>query len=121
MIVRCVKIINPTSRAEVQEHPSISSGANYVVMEILADGRRADFRVLNPDESFDSLGLWDAGMFVIVSERIPSCWVARLSGGRLTLAPPQWHEPGFWEHYFDGVPEAVATFDRLKVEILAAA
>jgi hypothetical protein len=126
VIVRCVKIISPTSLAEVHEHPSMSVGTEYFVMEILAgDGRtkfggRTVFRVLNPASSYDSLGLWDVSMFVIVSERIPTCWVAGLRDGRLTLAPAEWHQPGFWEDYFDAVPTAVATYDRLKLEILAA-
>jgi hypothetical protein len=45
----------------------------------------------------------------------------RASQRLLTLAPPEWHPLCFWENYFDGVPAAVATYDRLKADILATA
>jgi hypothetical protein len=99
----------------------MSIGTDYVVMEILAGRGHTEFRVLNPASSYDSLGIWDAAMFEIVRDQIPRCWVADLRDGLLTLAPPEWHQPGFWEDYFDGVPAAVATYARLRAEILATA
>ncbi|MBT1189910.1 hypothetical protein HET69_39520 [Streptomyces sp. CJ_13] len=55
----------------------------------------------------------------VVSGRLPACWLAGLADGLLTLAPREWQRAGFWEDYFDGVPEAVAEYDRLKADILA--
>jgi hypothetical protein len=39
--------------------------------------------------------------------------------GRLTLAPQEWQRPGFWEDFFDHLPNAVAEYDRLKAQVIA--
>jgi hypothetical protein len=72
-------------------------------------------------DEIESPRLWDADMFEIVSDRMLTCWVTGLKDGRLTLAPQEWQRPGFWEVYFDHVPDAVADYDRLKAHIIAEA
>ncbi|WP_405805460.1 hypothetical protein [Streptomyces sp. NBC_01187] len=121
MIVRCIKIINPATLAVVSEHPAVRIGEEYPVLEVLADRAVVLFRL--PDrpgstDPIDTPGLWDAAMFEVVSDRMPSCWVAELDEGRLTLAPREWQRPGFWEDYFDHVPTAVAEYGRLKAQIV---
>ncbi|MGW0876589.1 hypothetical protein ACWD3J_39835 [Streptomyces sp. NPDC002755] len=124
MIVRCVKIIQPGTSAVVSEHPGVRIGEEYPVLEVSAARPHVLFRL--PDRSarrdeFDSPGLWDAAMFEIMSDRMPTCWVAALNDGRLTLAPQEWQRPGFWEDFFDHLPDAVAAYDRLKAQIIAEA
>jgi hypothetical protein len=72
-------------------------------------------------DEIESPGLWDADVFEIVSDQMLTCWVAELKDGRLTLAPQEWQRPGFWEDYFDHVPDAVADYDRLKAHIITEA
>jgi hypothetical protein len=89
---------------------------------VLAGDGRVVFRIPDQVDSrayYDTPGLWDAATFVVVSERMPACWVAGLDSGNLKLAPREWQRTGFWEEYFDHVPAAVAEYDRLKAEILA--
>ncbi|MGW2872042.1 hypothetical protein [Kitasatospora sp. NPDC001225] len=124
MIVRCIKIIRPGTSTVVSEHPGVRIGEEYPVLEVFAARSRILFRL--PDRSarrdeIDSPGLWDADMFEIVSDRMPTCWVTGLEDGRLTLAPQEWQRPGFWEDYFDHVPGAVSDYDRLKARIIAEA
>ncbi|MER6375547.1 hypothetical protein ABT255_46125 [Streptomyces mirabilis] len=40
--------------------------------------------------------------------------------GSLALAPQEWQH-GFWEDYFDHLPDAVAEYDRLKAQTIAEA
>ncbi|MET9793710.1 hypothetical protein [Streptomyces canus] len=99
-------------------------GEEYPVLEVSAARLHVLFRL--PDRSarqdeIDSPGLWDAAMFEIVSDRMPTCWVTALNDGRLTLAPQEWQRPGFWEDFFDHLPDAVAEYDRLKAQIIAEA
>lgn len=124
MIVRCIKIIRPGTSTVVSEHPGVRIGEEYPVLEVFAAQSRTLFRL--PDRSarrgeIESPGLWDADMFEIVSDRMPTCWVTGLEDGRLTLAPREWQRPGFWEDYFDHEPGAVAEYDRLKARIIAEA
>ncbi|KIZ15696.1 hypothetical protein [Streptomyces natalensis] len=122
MIVRCTQIISPATGEVVPDHPSIRVGAEYPVLEVLTTANRVQLRIpelLDTMEHRDSPGLWDASMFTVVSSRMPSCWVAELEDGRLTLAPREWQRTGFWEDYFDVVPAAVDEYDRLRAEILA--
>ncbi|WP_406432670.1 hypothetical protein OHB00_07915 [Streptomyces sp. NBC_00631] len=108
----------------MSEHPGVRIGEEYPVLEVSAARARILFRL--PDRSarqddVDSPGLWDADMFEIVSDRMPTCWVTGLGNGWLTLAPREWQRPGFWDDYFDHVPDAVAEYDRLKIRIIAEA
>jgi hypothetical protein len=108
----------------VSDHPGVRIGEEYPVLEVLAAPPRILFRL--PDRSarrdeIGSPGLWDAAMFEVVSGRMPSCWVTGLNDGRLTLAPREWQRPGFWEDFFDHLPDAVAEYDRLKAQIIAEA
>ncbi|MCF3136649.1 hypothetical protein [Streptomyces olivochromogenes] len=122
MIVRCIQIISPATGKVVTDHPAIRVGAEYPVLEVSTTARRVELRIpelLDTTDYRDRPGLWDAAMFTVVSSRMPSCWVAELEDGRLTLAPREWQRAGFWEDYFDGVPAAVDDYDRLKAEILA--
>ncbi|MFE4874297.1 hypothetical protein [Streptomyces sp. NPDC056682] len=121
MIVRCVQIISPTTGEVVTDHPAIRVGAEYPVLEVITTGNKVLLRIpelLDNTEYRDSPGLWDAAMFMVVSSRIPSCWVAELGDGRPTLAPREWQRAGFWDDYFDVVPAAVDDYDRLRAEIL---
>jgi hypothetical protein len=122
VIVRCIQIISPATRAVVSDHPAMRIGAEYPVLEVLTMADRVLLRIPDPVDSppgaFDSPGLWDASMFAVVSDRVPACWVASLDEGALSLAPREWQRPGFWEDFFDQVPAAVAEYDRRKAEIL---
>ncbi|MFJ2234895.1 hypothetical protein [Streptomyces sp. NPDC087859] len=122
MIVRCIQIISPATGEVVTDHPAIRVGADYPVLEVLTGANRVLLRIpelVDTTEYRDRPGLWDAAMFTVVSNRMPSCWVAELEDGRLTLAPREWQRAGFWDDYFDDVPAAVAEYDRLRAEILA--
>ncbi|MFE9123012.1 hypothetical protein [Streptomyces sp. NPDC007172] len=124
MIVRCDHIISPTTGEVVPEHPSIQVGGEYPVLEVLTTVHGVRLRlpeIVDTTEYRDSPGLWDAAMFTVVSDRVPSCWVAQLRDGELTLAPREWQRAGFWEDYFDGVLAAVDAYDRVRAAILAEA
>jgi hypothetical protein len=110
MKVLCIKIINPTTREEVLEHPGIRLHEEYMVLSITVESKReARLRIMN-DESVPVL--FDASMFLTVSDRIPKNWTARVDeGGTIEIAPSAWHDSGFWERYFDNDPEALTTFE----------
>jgi hypothetical protein len=46
---------------------------------------------------------------------------SRLPEGHLTLAPPAWHHPDFWDEVFDGVPAALEVFEKEKDLVLVEA
>jgi hypothetical protein len=124
MIVRCIQIISPATGEIVNDHPLIRVGAEYPVLEVLTTANRVLLRIpelFDTTEYRDSPGLWDAAMFTVVSSRMPSCWVAELEDGSMTLAPREWQRAGFWDDYFDVVPAAVDEYDRLRAAILAEA
>ncbi|MBO2454542.1 hypothetical protein J4573_46165 [Actinomadura barringtoniae] len=123
MIVRCVRILGTASGKPLKEHPSIQVGAEYPVLEIIASHHGVKFRIFNPkiDHQHKIVGhaLWGAGMFEIVSDRIPSSWTAKVHpNGSLILSLPAWHGEEFWDEFFDGEPAAVAAFERGKDLIL---
>ncbi|HVX46631.1 MAG TPA: hypothetical protein VHC49_22250 [Mycobacteriales bacterium] len=111
MRVRCVKIINPSTGREDPASSWVRVGREYVVIEIsTAPGRAVDLRILTDD---GTPSYWSAEMFETVSNVIPSNWAAQVRpGGTTVLTAGAWLRPGFWEDYFDFVPDAVAAYDR---------
>jgi hypothetical protein len=116
----CVKIINPVTREEVLEHPGVRLHEEYPVLSIVVEpGRGAKFRILTSDST---PALFDAAMFATTNGRLPPNWVVRASeNGIVEFGPAAWLERGFWEHYFDRDPAAVATFDAEKREAIGSA
>lgn len=110
MKVRCVRIVNPTTRAIEEYSPWVRIGGEYLVLEISAAPNGHVSLRIHLEEG--APGLWDSTMFETTDVAIPSNWVAKVSRqGGVDLGPERWLEPGFWERYFDREPEAVAVFD----------
>jgi hypothetical protein len=52
-------------------------------------------------------------MFETVDSSIPPNWVVRVpERGGVDLEPARWLVDGFWQDFFDGVPEAEQIFDE---------
>jgi hypothetical protein len=79
----------------------------YVVLGIEAN----DLRILN-DQGRPYL--YPHEMFSIVDPREPGDWVSEIGEDNERYAyPPPLNHSGFFEDYFEGKPEAVATFWRV--------
>ena len=96
-------------------HPDLTPDQPYLVLGIEAD----DFRILN------DLGrpyLYPRALFRIVDAREPEDWVSEVGEDDERYAyPPQLNDAGFFEDFFDGIPEAVTTFWRVMNRRLATA
>ncbi|MFE3549055.1 hypothetical protein ACFXN2_10300 [Streptomyces kronopolitis] len=109
------------------DHPGIRIGEEYPVLEILATGDQCRLRL--PEHGYNGEDRDSPGLSGALGRRyVHGCGGANagllgadLTDGQLTLAPPEWQRPRFWEEYFDAVPQAVAEYDRVKAEILAEA
>lgn len=118
MKVVCRRLVSATIGEQLRSSPWLTIGRQYVVLEIEASPVRGVSFRLEGDEP--GPGLWDSRLFELVTENVPSVWTAGLSeSGVLTLAPTSWQRSGFWESYFDGVPEAVDVFESARDAILA--
>jgi hypothetical protein len=95
---------------EVPAHPGVTLHEEYDVLEMrVTPGRGATFRILTDD---GMPALYDAAMFVATAAAIPRHWVMSVrEGGLVKLGPAPWLEPGFWERYFDGDPDAIAAYE----------
>jgi hypothetical protein len=105
-----VKLRQPDS-----SYPDLTPDQPYVVLGIEAD----DLRILN-DQGRPYL--YPHELFVVVDAREPEDWVSELGVDNERYAyPPLLSHCGFFEDYFDGKPEAVATFWRVMNRRLSAA
>ena len=97
----------------------LTVGREYVVLSVVATADRGvSFRLL--DNEGPGPSLWAADLFEVTSAAISREWTAALNDrGTLMLAPSSWQHAGFWEDYFDGVPEAVTAFEAEVKAILA--
>jgi hypothetical protein len=95
----------------------ITVGKTYLAVEVnihpFAEdtSQRLLFRLSADDD--DVPGLYEADLFVLVDERMPSQWVLTYSsrGRSCVIGPKAWSAPGFWEDYFDGAALAQHAFN----------
>jgi len=84
--------------------PDISQGQAYFVIGIEAD----DFRILN---DAGKPYLYPADLFTVVDPTEPGDWVNEFGeDGERYAYPPELSRPGFFEDFFDHVPEATSIF-----------
>jgi hypothetical protein len=96
-------------------YPDLTPDQPYVVLGIEAD----DLRILN-DQGRPYL--YPHELFSVVDAREPDDWTSELGADNERYAyPPPLNHSGFFEDYFDGKPEAVATFWRVMNRRLSAA
>lgn len=102
-------------RERDSRYPDLTPDQPYLVLGIEAD----DLRILN-DQGRPYL--YPPELFTIVDAREPDDWVSELGKDNERYAyPPPLNTCGFFEDYFDGKPEAVATFWRIMNRRLSAA
>lgn len=106
MKVRCVKYLDPN-----HDQAWIRLNEVYDVLCLLVsrDGE-VEFRLLGIDGGTPAI--FKSAMFETVDASMSPNWAVRLrEEGGLVLAPARWLVDGFWEDFFDGVPEAEQIFD----------
>lgn len=102
-------------REQDPRYPDLTPDQPYLVLGIEAD----DLRILN-DQGRPFL--YPRDLFVIVDAREPDDWVSELGEDNERYAyPPPLNDSGFFEDFFEGKPEAVATFWRVMNRRLSVA
>lgn len=100
-------------RRRSARYPDLTPKQPYVVIGIEAD----DLRVLN---DHGRPYLYPPRLFEVVDPREPGDWVKEFGeDGERYAYPPLLNHSGFFEDFFDGKPEAVATFWRVVNQQLA--
>lgn len=85
-------------------YPDLSPGIPYFVIGIEAD----DYRILNNQ---GKPYLYPSEIFDLVDSKEPASWVTeRGESGERYSYPKELRQPGFFEDYFDGKPEAFSRF-----------
>lgn len=120
MRVRCRQIIHPAADVPVAEYDGIRVGGVYPVLEVVAYDIDCQLRVLGPGTPDPGL-LWDCADFETVDARIPPGWTLVIADGRTRLADARWQRHGFWTDYRQGDLRALADYEHVKRERLAAA
>jgi hypothetical protein len=111
MIVRAKKDIHQKKYDEY-EHQSLSPGKEYFVLQI----NNLDFRVL--DDQREPI-LYPKYLFDVVDSALPNGWsFCEFPGGQYYIGPIELNKPGFYEDYFDRVPEARKLFERVFASLL---
>ena len=96
-------------------YPDLTPDQPYLVLGIEAD----DLRILN-DQGRPFL--YPRDLFTVVDAREPEDWINELGEDNERYAyPPPFNIIGFFEDFFDGKPEAVATFWRVMNRRLSVA
>jgi hypothetical protein len=100
-------------RRKDRRYPDLTLRQPYAVIGIEAD----DFRILN-DQGRPYL--YPARLFKVVDPRVPADWVTEFGeDGERYAYPPPFNRSGFFEDFFDGRAETVATFWHVVNQRLA--
>ena len=106
MTLKLISSIN-----SITTYTDLSPTKTYEVIGISAD----DFRIIN-DQGRPYI--YPADIFTVLDETIPSDWVVKYGeGGEKYACPIEFHEPGFFEDYFDGKPEAINIFSKYVINL----
>lgn len=99
-------------RRKNRRYQDLTPGQQYMVIGIEAD----DFRVLN-DKGRPYL--YSRHLFEVVDSHEPADWLEEYGeDGERYAYPRPLNQAGFFEDFFDGKPEAVATFWRVVNQCL---
>ncbi|WP_147305240.1 hypothetical protein [Alkalilimnicola ehrlichii] len=96
-------------------------GNVYHVLTILTEqSGNKWFRVVTSerDGGAQSLGLYPAECFEVLTDFRPSSWRNREINGSVEVSPASWQAPGFWEDLYDGDPNANLIFEKERRLIL---
>jgi hypothetical protein len=117
--VECTKIISLITGEVGSKSHSLDIGGVYVVLALsTTPERHILLRVVRSDGFIPAL--FDSRQFKTICSKIPSNWVATIDeAGHFKLTPERWLRPGFWEDYFNAMPEAVKEFEEEKAKIIA--
>ena len=118
MRVVCVRFLDPVTLEERTEDQWLTLDREYPVLSIDVErDRRVWLRIESDDGGTPAL--FDAEMFMTTSMLVPSNWRVRIDeGGALQLAPEPWLRQGFWDEFFDRVPNAVEIYEKERAVIL---
>jgi hypothetical protein len=91
----------------------LRDGQEYAVIEVGLDPhRRVWFRIEN---DHGTPALYDSRGFAEVDGSLPGNWhVSLADSGSITFGPAAFLIAGFWEKYFDAVPEAVEQYRAIQ-------
>jgi hypothetical protein len=105
-MVRCEKTHKTVGDDNSAELEWLRIGAEYVVVSLLA--RPSEPILLQLTFRRRVIGWWDSRLFVTVSDRISSNWVSIIRrDGTWELGPPEFLRRGFWEDFYNDVPDVV--------------
>lgn len=118
MRVRCVRLIDERTGSTIQASPWLTVGKTYTVLQIfISVGGAIKFRMIGDDSRTPALHHFS--QFEIVSSVISGCWGANFDADSfLEIGPRAWFQRGFWEDYFEGRSEAVAVFERFRLQTI---
>lgn len=112
-MVRCARIINPTSGELESASSWLEVGVSYRLISIMAEPGRVLLRII--DRS-GSPSVWDSRMFAATTIDLPDHWVARIGAdGSVEIGEGDILVQGFWEKFFDGDSDTARVLnDELK-------
>ncbi|WP_313460696.1 hypothetical protein [Stenotrophomonas sp.] len=110
----------PEIGAGMIPHP-LEGGKIYDVLAMYAwVGGARKFRVLTNESRVgpESVGVFDESLFEKVCDVRPPNWSDKAFGDMVESAPSAWQEERFWEHFYDGDPDAQRSFERELQEMV---
>ena len=116
MIVRCIKIISPTTGEDLGgSSPWIIRGKAYVVLAIKHNLHAKTMEILLQSEDYKEPTFFEFNFdwFELLSDKISSYWVfGQDEDGCVCFMPPDWFQEGFGEDMDNGDESSMMIYRR---------
>ncbi len=116
MKAKCIALYNEITEERQGKSAWLTIGKEYVVLSIQCSsnsvGKKNYYFIMDDTGTWGSLQ--NAKQFEVVSHNIPRSWkvYSKAELDFLEFTPTSWSKEGFWEHYYDAEPEALAIFTK---------
>jgi hypothetical protein len=95
-----------------KENRWINKNEECYVVEILSRiNGETEYRLFGSKEP-TTPAYFNSSEFEVIDGKIPKNWVVEQIEDTMFFIPAKFKEIGFWERYFDGVPDALKIFEE---------
>ena len=110
-------VLRPSAVDSSKVRGWLTPHTEYLVLAVEASATGENsYRIESEDNRTPAL--FEAKLFTLVNNRLPTLWIAvQQQDLLLQLMPARWSEDGFWERFFDGDPEACRVYEDAIVKM----
>ena len=116
MIVKCVKIISPTTGKDLgRQSPWLIKNKSYIVFAVRYDHHERNIEILIESENYKDPEFFDIDQFEVISNKLSSYWVfGKDEDEFICFMPKEWFKEGFGEGIDNGDESSMSLYRKYR-------